>query len=56
MGEAGTRGHIECDFEAIKDEARLDACDTCSTTGWYRHMTLSWWTMLWRNLSPSGLP
>jgi SRSO17 transposase len=41
---AGTRGTIECCFEAAKGEVGLDDYEVRSWTGWYRHITLAMWT------------
>jgi SRSO17 transposase len=38
---AGLRWHIECCFEAGKQETGLDAYEVRSWHGWYRHITLS---------------
>ena len=38
---AGQRWHIECCFEAAKQETGLDEYEVRSWHGWYRHITLS---------------
>ena len=51
---AGSRGCIESGFEVAKGEVGLDAYETRSATGWYRHIALALWTMALRAVIPAN--
>jgi len=53
---AGTRGCIESDFKAAKQEVGLDEYEVRSATGWYRHMTLALLAVLRATTLPAASP
>jgi SRSO17 transposase len=42
---AGRRWCIETCFESAKNDVGLDEYEVRSWTGWYRHVTLSMWSL-----------